>query len=118
MAFVTSTVQPAQEAATGPQDAGSNVKNTVAPLLGTLLLAAVAAQKSKKEFRKLKRRFLWTAFKLKAKSLFSKRAEGLSRTTIIYILLGVALIVLLIVAPVVALVLAIIALILLLTHTI
>ncbi len=61
---------------------------------------------------------MWTALKLKAQSLLSRRTEALSRNVIIYIILGVLILALLIISPIAALVLAIIGLILLLTHKI
>jgi hypothetical protein len=75
------------------------------------------AQASKKTFRKLKRQFFWTSVKLKAKSLF-KSKQSVSDRTLIYILLGVALIALIFLAPIAALVLALLALILILAGVI
>ncbi|HEV7620314.1 MAG TPA: hypothetical protein VGO09_01200 [Flavisolibacter sp.] len=111
MAFSTSTIQPINKPAVEKP-----VENNYATsLLSMIVLSVYAAHKSKKAFRKLKRKFLWTAFKLKAKSMFSKRAEGLSRNVILYIILGVLILALLIISPIAALVLAIIGLILILT---
>lgn len=70
-------------------------------LLGMVMLSVYAAQKSKKSMRRMKRKFMWTAFKLKVKSFFTKPT---SDQTLIYILIGAVLLALLIVAPVAALV--------------
>ncbi len=72
---------------------------------------------SKKSLRKLKRQFFWTSLKLKAKSIFHPRAS-VSDRTLIYILLGVALIALIVLAPIAALVLAVLALVLILAGVI
>jgi hypothetical protein len=111
MSFST-TVQPVSKPVTEkPQDNG-----TMASLMGAVMLSVYAANKSTKAFRKMKRRFLWTSFKLKAKSLFSKKA--VSDQTLIYILLGVIFLVLIFYAWPFALLLAAVALILILTHVI
>ena len=110
MAFTSTTTQPL----TKPTSEKSQTHDLTAPLLSMLVLSVYAAQKSKKAFRKLKRKFLWTAFKLKMKSLFSKKAE-LSGNVVLYIILGVLIIALLIVSPIAALILLIIGLILVLT---
>jgi hypothetical protein len=88
-----------------------------ATLLSMLILTMYAGAHSKKMYRKLRRRFLWTAFKLKLRSLFNRKSRDSDRL-LIYILLGVLFIILLIAAPVAALILAIVALILYLTGTI
>lgn len=72
----------------------------------------MAAQKSKKEFRKLRRRFLWTSMKLKLKSLFSRKA--VSNRVLLYILLAVVFLALLAIDPLIALIVALVALILVL----
>lgn len=66
--------------------------------------------------RKMKRRFMWTAFKLKMKSLFSKKR--ISDRVLIYILLGVIALVLVFYYPLIALLVAVIALILILAGVI
>jgi hypothetical protein len=85
-------------------------------LMGMLLLSVYAANKSKKELRKLKRKFIWDSFRLKMKSMF--KAKAVSDRTLIYILLGVALIALLFIEPVAALVVVLVALILILAGVI
>src|SRR3978361_2498571 len=108
MAFNTSIIYPAKhEQIEKPKE-----NNYSASLLSMIVLSVYAAHKSKKSFRKLKRQFMWTAFKLKFKSMFSRHAEGISRNVIIYIILGVLILALLIISPIAALVLAIIGLIL------
>jgi len=86
-------------------------------LFSMIILSVYGAQMSKKSLRKLKRRFFWNSLKLKAKSIFSPKAP-VSDRTLIYILLGVALIALIVLAPIAALVLAVLALILILAGVI
>lgn len=112
MAFASTTLQPVSTPVT-PKPSGDV---TAASLLGMLLLSVYAAQKSKKAMRKMKRKFLWTALKLKLKSLFSHKR--VSDRVLIYILLGVVALVLVFYYPLIALLVAVIALILILTHTI
>jgi hypothetical protein len=88
-----------------------------ATLLSMLILTVYAGNQSKKALRRLRRKFLWTAFKLKLKSIFSPRRTREDRM-LLYILIGVLFIILLILAPVAALILAIVGLILYLTGTI
>ena len=114
MAFSSTLIQPVSK----PVTEKPNGNNIAASLLGALVLSVYAAQKTKKSMRRLQRKMMWTALKLKVKSMFSRRAAQLSRNVIIYIILGVLILALLIVSPIAALVLAIIALILLLTGTI
>jgi hypothetical protein len=113
MAF-SATIQPA------PVPVADKTLDTdaTASLLSMLVLSVYAAQKSNKSFRKLKRRFLWTALKLKAKTMFSKKRANVSDRTLIIILLGVLLLILVFVAPLLALILAIVALVLLLAGVI
>src|SRR5690348_1050413 len=103
MSLSTASLQPAPEPVALPSvdHAGS------ASLLGMLVLSVYAAQKSNKQFRKLKRRFLWTAFKLKIKSLFSRKADISNERLIIYILLGIVALVLIFYYPLLALLLAV-----------
>ncbi|MFL5810460.1 MAG: hypothetical protein ACJ749_13125 [Flavisolibacter sp.] len=112
MAFTNTTIQTVSTPATEQpiNHAGA------ASLLSMLVLSVYAAQKSKKNFRKLKRRFLWTAFKLKMKSLFSTKSSN--DNILLYILLGVVALVLVFYYPLIALLVAVIALILILTGTI
>ncbi|MGN6401041.1 MAG: hypothetical protein ACTHMD_11345 [Flavisolibacter sp.] len=116
MAFTSTTVQPVVNT---PQEqpAANNFNNAAAAsLLSMLVLSVYAAKKSKKEFRKLKRKFLWTAFKLKIKSMFSRRPSD--RQLVLYILLGILALVLVFYYPIAALIVAIVGLILYLTGTI
>jgi hypothetical protein len=112
MAFSSTTIQPVSQPT---HDHSTNV-GAAASLLSMLMLSLYAAQKSKKSLRKMKRRFLWTAFKLKAKSMLSGKA--VSDRVLIYILLGVVALVLVFYYPLIALLVAVIALILILTHVI
>jgi hypothetical protein len=104
MAFTT-TIQPI----TKPAAEKTTGNNITAPLLGLLMLSVYAAHKSRKGLRKMKRRLLWEAFKMK---LRSRSSGSISDRTLIYILIGVALLALLIAAPILALVLVLVVLIL------
>ena len=112
MAFSTSTVQPAAQ----PVNEKPSNTDAVSSLLAALMLSVYAAHKSKKAMRKMRRQLVWTAFKMKLKSLFSKKA--VSNQTLIYILIGVVALILIFVAPILALVLALVALILILAGVI
>lgn len=85
-------------------------------LLSMIVLSVYGAQASKKSLRKLKRKLFWTSLKLKLKSIF--QPGSVSDRTLIYILLGVALVALIVLAPIAALVLAVLALILILAGVI
>jgi hypothetical protein len=112
MAFASTTLQPAAKPV-----AEKTVDNSgLASLLSMLVLSVYAAQKSKKSMRKLKRQFAWTAFKLKMKTMLSKKR--VSDRILIYILLGVIALVLVFYYPLAALILALIALILILAGVI
>ena len=111
MAFTTTSIHPA----TKPVKPSSAHHDSITPLLGLLMLSVYAAHQSKKALRKMKRRFLWNALKMK---LRSNSAGSISDRTLIYILLGVALLALLIAAPILALVLVLVVLILILADVI
>jgi len=112
MALNTTIVQPVSTA----PSVKTNQATDVTGLLSMLLLSVYAAGKSKKQLRKLKRQFVWNTFKLKIKSLFQRTA--ISDRTLIYILLGVALLALLFIEPIAALVVVLVALILILAGVI
>lgn len=111
MAFSTTIQQVEKPTSTAPSN------NLPDALLSMLMLSVYGAQMSKKMVRKLKRQFFWTSLKLKAKSIF-KSKQAVSDRTLIYILLGVALIALIVLAPIAALVLAVLALVLILAGVI
>lgn len=115
MAF-SSTMQPAAKPV-NEQPVSGNSTAAAASLLTMLVLSVYAAQKSKKAYRKLRRKFLWTAFKLKIKSMFSRKRPT-DRELVLYILLGVLALVLVFYYPIAALIVAIVGLILYLTGTI
>jgi len=115
MAF-SSTIQPVVKP-NNDQPADNNQATAAASLLSMIVLSVYAAKKSKKEFRKLKRKFLWTAFKLKLKTLFTKKRPS-DRSLILYILLGILALVLIFYYPIAALIVAVVGLILYLTGTI
>jgi hypothetical protein len=112
MAFSTTAVQPV----TTPVSEKPVNNDVLASLLGMLMLSVYAAHKSKKAMRKMRRRLVWSAFKLKLKSLFSKKA--VSDRVLIYILIGIIALVLVFYYPIVALLVALIALILILAGVI
>lgn len=100
MAF-SSTIQPVQ----APPPASQNTDvAAAASMLSMLVLSVYAAQKSKKAMRKMKRKFAWTAFKLKMKSMFGGRKKAASDRTLLYILIGVLLLALLLIDVVVGLI--------------
>jgi hypothetical protein len=99
MAF-SSTVQPSNT--TLPQAPVDH--SAAASLLSMLVLSVYAAQKSKKAMRRMKRKFFWTALKLKFASLFSKLKRAASDRTLLYILIGVLLLALLLIDVVVGLI--------------
>lgn len=111
MAFSTTTQQLQKPASTTPSNPVPDA------LLSMLILSMYGAQMSKKMVRKLKRQFFWTSLKLKVKSVFHP-SRSVSDRTLIYILLGVALIALIVLAPIGALVLAVLALVLILAGVI
>ena len=112
MAFSTTAIQPV----TSPAHEKPANSDVLSSLLGALMLSVYAAQKSKKAMRRMKRKMIWTALKLKMKSLFSGRA--ISDRTLLYILLGVVALVLVFYYPVIALIVALVLLILLLADKI
>ena len=111
---LTTTTQPVS---TPVQEQPISNSIADASLLSMLILSVYAANKSKKELRRLKRKFLWTSFKLKMKSLFSKNSIT-DRQLILYIIIGVLALALIIVSPIAALIVAMLGLILILTGTI
>lgn len=110
MAFSTTAIQPATQPVT-EKPANSDVLSS---LLGALMLSVYAANKSKKAMRKMRRRLVWTALKMKMKSLFSGKA--MSDRTLIYILLGIVALVLVFYYPIIALIVALVLLILILAN--
>src|SRR5436309_927371 len=114
MSFTTTTIQPVSKPESQPL---AEKTPSAAALLSMLVLSVYAAQKGSKSFRKMKRRFMWTALKLKAKSMFTKK-RAVNDRTLIYILIGIVALVLVFYYPLLALLLAVIALILILTGTI
>lgn len=112
MAFSTITVHPASKPVT--EKPANNDPSSA--LVTMALLSMYAAHKSKKALRSMKRRLLWSALKLKFKSMFSKKA--ISDRVLIYILLGIVALVLVFYYPLIALIVALVLLILILTHSI
>ena len=112
MAFSTTVVQPVNQ----PVSEKPANNDALSSLLAALMLSVYAAHKSKKAMRKMRRQLVWSALKMKIKSLFSKKA--ISDRTLLYILLGVVALVLVFYYPVIALIVALVLLILLLADKI
>jgi len=112
MALNTTIVQPVDSAPIAKPSSATDVSG----LLSMLILSVYAAGKSKKQLRRLKLQFAWKAMKLKVKSFFNRKA--VSDRTLIYILLGVALLALLFIEQIAALVVVLVALILILAGVI
>jgi len=110
MAFSTTAIQPATAPVT-EKPANSDILSS---LLGALMLSVYAANKSKKAMRKMRRRLVWTALKMKLKSMFSGKA--ISDRTLLYILLGIVALVLVFYYPVIALIVALVLLVLILAN--
>ena len=107
MAFSTSTVQPASNPVT---EKTSDNGTIAASVLSLLLLSAYGASKSKKALRKMKRKLVWSALKMKVKSLFSKKS--VSDQTLLLILLGVVILALILIEPIVGLIVLLLVLLL------
>lgn len=112
MAFSTTALQPA----TKPVSEKPANSDVLSSLLGALMLSVFAVHQGKKAMRKMKRRLVWSALKLKLKSLLSKKT--ISDRVLIYILLGIIALVLVFYYPLIALLVALIALILILAQVI
>src|SRR5215213_8439702 len=112
MAFSTSSIQPVSKPVT--EKPADNLGTGA--LLSMLMLSLYAARKSSKAMRKMKRKLVWSALKLKFKSLLSKKR--VTDRILIYILLGVIALVLVFYYPLAALIVAAIALILILAGVI
>lgn len=119
MAFPSSSVQQPVQNTAKPAISGNDAAG---PLLAALVLSIYAAQRSKKQLRKLKRNVMVSMMKVylnagvsRFKSLFSKKAPvELSTQTILYILLGIAVIILLFVSWPAAIVLLLLGILLIL----
>ena len=112
MAFSTTAVQPVNQ----PVSEKPVSNDALSSLLAALMLSVYAAHKSKKAMRKMRRRLVWSALKMKMKSLFSKKV--ISDRVLIYILIGIVALILVFYYPIIALVLALVALILILAGVI
>ena len=112
MAFSTTVVHPQSQPIT--EKPANN--DALSSLLGALMLSVYAAHKSKKAMRKMRRQLVWSALKMKWKSMFSK--QQISNQTLIYILIGVVALILVFYAWQLALILALVALILILAGVI
>jgi len=94
MASSSITIQPIQPV---EQPSTSTMTNSAAALMG-MLLTLYMVRKSKKEFRKLRRKFTWALIKNKFRSFFSGKKD-ISTTTLLYILLGLVALALIIIEP-------------------
>ena len=101
MALTTTTTQ---EPIVKSEPKANDINHTAdASMLAAVVLSVYAAQKSRKQLRRLKRKALLALFKYRlqasfarVKSIFSKNAPAnISNRTLLYILLGIAVIILL-----------------------
>ncbi|RYY97422.1 MAG: hypothetical protein EOO11_10935 [Chitinophagaceae bacterium] len=113
MSLTTTTVQPQAETSI---PVPSQPDNHNAPLLAAVMMSVFAAQLSRRQLRRLKRRALWELAKAKFNALLGRRDTGISNRTLIYILLGVAVVILCFIAPVAAIILLLIGILLLLLN--
>lgn len=114
MSLTTASLQPSPQ----PVADQSADHATSASLLSMLVLSVYAAQKSNRQFRKLRRRFLWTSFKLKMQSRFKRKAGTLDDKILLYILLGILALILVFYFPIPTLIVALTVLILILAGVI
>ena len=104
MSLTATTIVQPEAPVSQPETSSANVP---APLLGALMLTVFAAQKSRRGMRQLRRKALAGLLKYKlqasvakAKSLFKKgKIEGISDTTLLYILLALLVLVLVFTLP-------------------
>jgi hypothetical protein len=113
MAFISTVTQVERPTTPSSRQPSNNISDV---LLSMILLSMYGAQMSKKAVRKLKRKLFFTSLKLKLKSMFKPR--NVSDRTLIYVILGAALIALIIIDPVLVLALAVVVLILILAGVI
>jgi len=119
MALFSTTIQPVEK--TTEPSTGIAVDDT-ASILAALVLSVYAAQKSTKQLRKLKRQAIVALFKHRVQhsfnrltSLFSKKpASGISNRTLLYILLGLAILILLFIELIAAVILLLLGILLVL----
>jgi hypothetical protein len=119
MALTSTTIQPVAKT---QEPSNSITIDNAAPVLAALILSVYAAQKSRRQLKKLKRQALITLFKHRAQqsfyrftSLFSKKSpQSISNRTLLYILLGLAILILLFVEPIAAIVLLLLGILLVL----
>lgn len=106
MAYSSTVLQPKGDS---PGNFNNSRPSNSAGTLIAILLVMYAAQKSKKQLRKLKRQLAFTYLKEvvrnkinKFKSLFSKKPAPTSDRTLLYILLGLLVLILLFFEPLIA----------------
>ncbi len=119
MALSSTSIQQAPAPVKQPVSYGNDGAATI---LAALMLTVYAAQKSKKQLRKLKKKAVVELFKYKMKatfskfkSLFSKNAPAnIDNRTLLYILLGLAVLILIFIEPIIAIILLLIGILLIL----
>jgi hypothetical protein len=106
MAYNSTAIQPQCDS---PGNFNNSSRSNSAATLIAILLVMYAAQKGKKQLRKLKRQLAFTYLKgvvrskiNKFKSLFSKKPAPTSDRTLLYILLGLLVLILIFIEPLVA----------------
>lgn len=104
MAFSSTSIQPPPKTNPAPMHTEG-----AASLLAALVLGVLAAQQSKKQLRKLKRKAAVALLRYKVtesfsriKSWLTKKAPPISNTTLLYLLLGLLVLILIFVEPIVA----------------
>jgi len=98
-------------------EAASLPDNFTDPMLTALVLSVCAAQLSRRQLRRLKRRAMWSFVRAElGRKLGGKRDNGISNRTLLYILLGLAVLILVFVAPVAAIILLLIGILLVLLN--
>jgi hypothetical protein len=119
MALSSTAVQP--QVTSSPILGNSTPANSAAALMA-ILMAMYAAQKSKKQLKKLRRRLVFTYMKEivrnkanKFKSFLSRKpAPSSEEKTLLYILLGLLVLILIFVEPIVAIVVLLVGILVLL----
>jgi hypothetical protein len=119
MALTSTTIQPVEKA---PEQSTAITVDNTASVLAALVLSMYVAQNSRKQLRKLKRQAVVTLFKHRIQqsfsrvtSLFSKKSpQSISNRTLLYILLGLAVLILLFIEPIAAVVLLLLGILLVL----
>ncbi|RYY40819.1 MAG: hypothetical protein EOO08_06735 [Chitinophagaceae bacterium] len=99
MSLCLSTLQ--QPAAPTPSPV---VSTEPSALLAAAVLSVYAANMSRRQLRRLKRKAVWSLTKAKVRSWFGSRDTAISTRTLLYIILGLVVVILAFVAPILAII--------------